>query len=322
MTVSYLVFQQQRHFLLILLGILLVSCQDKKEDMSTAPSGNDSPRRSRSERGHRVGVQMNNDELQKNFKAARKLISAGERDKSLVATAWNALESSSEISGKVIEEISFGTEEKNLLIEAYIQMLLAEGKFEEAEAWAKSLGNEIDITTALSKIGEIRGHSDPEKDALALSESDFTGEMTPQAEEVVRNWAARDPNKAAEWLRKMPEEEARANGFRVLIGGWLAKDSPGVFSWASSQTDPQFRQEAMTGVVGFLNEQPAPIRNSLLEGADETVRSEILQRIDEVSPPVENRDDSKEGAVAPPEPETPTEPESEVEDASEEENSH
>ncbi|RYD83136.1 MAG: hypothetical protein EOP84_08360 [Verrucomicrobiaceae bacterium] len=206
-----------------------------------------------------------------------------------------------------IQEISSGSEEKKLLIEAYIQILLARERSEEAELWADSLGNDIDTQAGLSKIEDLLGYSNPEQDALALSELDLVGEVNPVAEQVIRNWSARNPSKAAEWLRTMPREEARANGFRVLIEGWLARDPSRAFSWASSQTDPQFRQEAMTGMVGFLNDQPAPIRDSLLEGADQTVRGEILQRIDEISPPFKNGDDPEAEDIAPLETEAPAE---------------
>lgn len=288
---------------------MLASCDEKKQDANPAGPETDSPRRTRTERASReasgISAALRND-----LTAAKKRLSLDERDKNLGELAWRALASDQEIAAEAILEISSGTEEKKALIEAYIQMLLDQGKSEEAAEWTASLGNDVDTQIALSKIGELSALANPEQDALQLTESNFKGEVDPQAEQVIRNWAATNPTQAVDWLRKMPEGEARANGLRILLGAWVSRDSSTAFSWISTQTNPQFRQEAMTGVVGFLDGQPAPIRNSLLEAADETVRHEIFQRIAELSPSVENHGESKPEEMPQPGIEFPPPPES------------
>lgn len=290
-----------RRFPLILLVALLGSCDETKPGENPAVQESDSPRRTRAERASREASGICN-ALRNELTTAKKRLSLDERDKNLSELAWKALESNPEIAAEAILGVSSGTEEKRLLIEAYIHMLLDQGNVEEAVAWAASLGNDVDTQIALSKIAGHSALSNPEQDALQLSESNFKGEVDPHAEQVIRNWATKNPMQAVEWLRKMPQEEARANGLRILLGAWVSRDTSAAFSWISSQTNSQARQEVITGVAGFLVEQPAPIRDDLLRTADEGVRHEVLQQVEILSPAVGRNQEAESESPSEPEP--------------------
>lgn len=268
---------------LSLLFLALPSCEER-QDIESTSQDQAAPRRStRNERQSFEGTGRR-EEFRNAIIAAKKRLLVEERDRDLLGMAWKALETDLDMAGEAILEISPGTAEKKILIEAYIQTLVEQGRFAEAETWASSLDSEMDRQAASSKITELSGLARPEEDALRFSESHFSGEADPAAVQVIQNWVVKDPNGAAEWLRKMPEGEARANGFRILLGAWVLRDTPTALSWISSQPNPQLRQEAMSGITRFLSEQPPSIRVSLLEGADEAIAHEILNRIAEMSP--------------------------------------
>jgi hypothetical protein len=68
---------------------------------------------------------------------------------------------------------------------------------------------------------------------------------------VARNWGARHPEEAADWIARFPDDAAREQALRVLVVGWSARSSAAMQAWVDSLPKSPLRQEVLD-VMGSL----------------------------------------------------------------------
>jgi hypothetical protein len=68
---------------------------------------------------------------------------------------------------------------------------------------------------------------------------------------VARNWGARHPEEAADWIVLFPDDAAREQALRVLVVGWSGRSSAAMQAWVDSLPNSPLRQEVLD-VMGSL----------------------------------------------------------------------
>jgi hypothetical protein len=68
---------------------------------------------------------------------------------------------------------------------------------------------------------------------------------------VARNWGARHPEEAADWIVLFPDDAAREQALRVLVVGWYGRSSAAMQAWVDSLPNSPLRQEVLD-VMGSL----------------------------------------------------------------------
>ncbi len=271
---------------LTLMSLLLIlpSCDSPEKQAANPPESSDVPRKTtRVDRPSR-DVPGTRDKLRAALQDARAKAPGEDRETALAQVARNALHTAPDIASEAIIDMQSGSDEKSGLIEAYLRKLLEEGKTEEASAWADALGNERETALARSMLAELLSASNPEQAASLLAPASFTASgVDPSAAQVLQNWVAVDPMRAAEWAAKLPAGDARNAGLKVLLASWVSIDAATAFSWVASQRNTLTRQAALDAVVSSMHDLPEPIRNAQLENADEAIQEEISRRIEELT---------------------------------------
>lgn len=65
---------------------------------------------------------------------------------------------------------------------------------------------------------------------------------------VARNWGARHPEEAAEWIALFPDAAARQQALRGLFAGWSGRSPAAMQAWVDSLPNPPLRQEALEAI--------------------------------------------------------------------------
>jgi hypothetical protein len=97
----------------------------------------------------------------------------------------------------------------NTLWKEYIRQTLEEGRIHETE-WSLFMG----------RVGEVAG-----PDAMEYFTSNGQQQYTFNRREVLRGWAAVDPNGALAWLERQPAESRPAEFWGAVMSGAAANDS-------------------------------------------------------------------------------------------------
>jgi hypothetical protein len=87
------------------------------------------------------------------------------------------------------------------------------------------------------------------RDRLESGGSAQNAEQINWASHVAANWAAIDAPSAADWVRNLPEGEARDWAARNLALHWARYDEAAARAWASGYGSGETR-EAVLGMIG------------------------------------------------------------------------
>lgn len=261
-----------------LTGLWVISCDKPGPEDGRPDPGGTQTRTSRGGHSPRQPVQGSPAELRKILKSAVGIESPAAREKAIADVAWNALETDPDLAVEAFLQLPTGSTEKIRLIQHYA-MRLAEQNPDEALAWAATLGSEEEISAAHSQIALALAETDPRRAASLLSESGIVShEFDVTVVQVVQRWAAQSPPDTAAWVARFPSGPAREAGIKIIADRWLQADPQAAFSWLAALQDTGVRKEAALGMEEAILQQPKDIRDTWLQHADDSIRSELEQQ--------------------------------------------
>lgn len=128
--------------------------------------------------------------------------------------------------------------------------------FAEAQTWIKSLPAADQADALAAAIGGL-SNNDPAaavKQVNAMEEGDAKNRLIP---DVVEDLARRDPQAAADFLKKQTSEEAQRDGMRQLMPAWTSTNPNGALQYANSFPAGTVRDGALQSWV-MSNNTSAP----------------------------------------------------------------
>lgn len=258
-----------------LLGLLLVSCDKPKKAAPEPATQTTAPRATKSDRPAPTDLPQSRDQLQAAFKAAEETASPEEKNRALAAAIWDAWELEPELARQGLQKLTAGSEEKNRLIQ-HFAMRLAEQNVEEAVKWAESLETDDEKSQAFGKIALVLSADEPARAAHLLSDSGVAGrDFDVAVVQVVQRWATQSPADAAAWVILFDPGAARSAGLKETVAVWARSDAQAAFSWIAAIQDEQIREEAVTGMVENILDQPDTSQKELLELATPDMRARL-----------------------------------------------
>ncbi len=258
-----------------LLGLLLVSCDKPKKTATEPPTQITAPRVTKSDRPAADDLPKSRYQLQAAFKKAEKLASPEEKNRAFAEAIWDAWELEPELAREGLQKLTTGSEEKSRLIQ-HFAMRLAEQNVDEAVKWAEGLETEEEKSQAFGKIALVLSADDPERAAHLLSDSGVAGrDFDVAVVQVVQRWAAQSSADAAAWVVLFDPGAARSAGLKETLAVWARSDAQAAFSWIAGIQDEQIREEALTGMVESIHEQPETSQKELLELATPEMRTRL-----------------------------------------------
>lgn len=260
---------------ILCIGLLFCSCDkpgstqaEKDTSASDAPRkrGGHEPRHPRS---------SSTEVLRSALDEVTKIELPAERAKALADIAWSTLETDPDIAHEAFLKLPADSQEKIRLIQHYA-LCLAEQNYEDAIAWAETLGTELEIATAKYQIALSLAEDDPLRAANLLSESGVSGrEFDVAVVQVIQRWAAKSAPDAAAWVSAFPPGPSRVAGITEISKKWLPSDPSAAFAWMGGLKDEESKAEAARAMQGILLQQPADVQKEWLEHADVDVRAEL-----------------------------------------------
>ena len=262
-----------RVFPLLGLGLLLASCDKPKKTATEPADQTTAPRVTKSDRPAPEDPPKSRDHLRAAFKAAEEKASPEEKNQALAAAIWEALELEPELARQGLQQLATGSEEKNRLIQ-HFAMRLAENNVDDAVKWAAALEADEEKSQAFGKIALVLSENQPERAAHLLSDSGVAGrDFDVAVVQVVQRWAAQSPAEAAAWVILFEPGEARSAGLKEAIAVWARNDAQAAFSWIAAIQDEQIREDAVSGMIGTILDQPESTQQDLLEIAPPDLRA-------------------------------------------------
>lgn len=253
--------------------VFFVSCEKSGSD-SNHSADKDSPHSVRStKRSARNEISDASRRFRIAIDLAMKLESSEARDQALAGIVRDALQSAPALSAEAFRNLSAKSSEKPQLLKYCVKLMVERG-LDEALEWAASLDQDKDA--AKIEIAVVVAESDPggAGDILSANGVDL-GKNKDGFDHVVQNWVSNSPSDAAQWAFSIPAGESRQIAIRSVVSLWLMTDSQSAFSWISDLKVKSGRDEASQAIVKFLSDVPPPSRESILESADESLRSEL-----------------------------------------------
>jgi hypothetical protein len=121
-----------------------------------------------------------------------------------------------------------------------------------AGAWASELPESQLRQEVLSAVAVSLSSQDGRKAAGLVAQAMVTGKEQVDASILVaRNWGARQPEEAAEWISLFPDSLVREEALRGLVAGWSGRSTKAMLAWVDSLPDSPLREEALA-VIGSL----------------------------------------------------------------------
>ena len=267
-----------RYLIIPWLFLCFVGCDQRSDDSA------ESQEVARAGSSHRRGMPATDQPMQASSKSLRALLDEAEtyedieREKALAAMAWEAIETDPETAHRAFASLSPASQEKRRLIQHYA-MRLAEEDVDQAIAWAISLTNEKETSSALTHIAVALAEADPQRSASLLVEHGQPGhELDIAVVQVVQRWSARSTTDAAEWVSRFPSGDARQASVKVIVERWLPQDATAAFAWMVSMNDAGLRQETARAMEGVILQQPEETRSAWLREASESLQQELEQQ--------------------------------------------
>ena len=266
------------------LALLLVSCDEPKKVTDVSEKNPSKPHATKSARATHGELLPTHQSQDSSITPPAESLTTEERNRELSATAWDAIETDPDLALKTFQQMTAGSEEKNLLLE-HFAMRLADQDAEQAIQWANALTTDNEKSLAFGKIALVLSAKEPERAARLLSESGIPGrDLDVAVVQVVQRWAAKSPADAAAWVTLFSPGEARSAGVAELISVWIRQDSTAAFAWIPRLPDPSLRQEAERGAAQFILNEPPNDREALLKSATAGTRTEFEKLQTEAAP--------------------------------------
>ncbi len=237
------------------LSLLLVSC-DRQEKSTHAPEDKPAlPRVTQSDRPAADPPHRTREPSRSSSKNAADIASPEERNRTLAAEVWDALEIDPKLAREAFSQMTGGSEEKNRLLE-HFAMRLAEQNADDA----------LEIALVLSE-------KEPERAAHLLSDSGVAGRALDVAVvQVAQRWAAQSPADAAAWVVLFDAGEARTAGLKEVLSIWMDADPRAAFAWIPGLAEAPLREEAELGAAHAICELPESDQKKLLKSASAGIR--------------------------------------------------
>lgn len=271
--------------LIVLIGIaaVLVSC-DKASDSDGSKGTADSNPRSRRLERPPLESQGTRGKLRAALDAAKAMDASEEREKAIAEVGRDALESAPDITAEAIRELPPENPVAAELIQTCVANLMKRSP-EEASAWADSLQDDPWMTMAREQMAVSLAESEPERAIRLLAESDHaSGGPGSAMDQVLQVWTGNAPGDAAAWVSRLPAGEPRSAGIKTVVSQWVQADPAAATSWVASLSNPDLRQESTRAMAESLQFLPSFLRDSMLQGADSGIRSEIESQIERQQP--------------------------------------
>lgn len=250
---------------LLCCALVLAACDKSKKSAHELADEPNKPRVTKSHRSPPEVPLKPRDQLLAAFKQAEAMSAPEERNLALAAAIWDALELDPELARQGLQKLTAGSEEKNRLIQ-HFAMRLTEQNVDEAVQWATALETEEEKSQAFGKIALVLSATEPEQAAHLLSDSGVAGrEFDVAVVQVVQRWAAQAPAAAAAWVIRFDEGEARRAGLKETVAVWARSAPQAAFSWIAGIQDAQIREEAVTGMLQNILDQPESGQQDLLK---------------------------------------------------------
>ncbi len=264
-----------RIFQLLCLALTLAACDKSKK---TAHEPADEPNKPRVTKSYRSAPDLllkPQDQIIAAFKEAEEIREPEEKNRALAAAIWDAMDLEPEMARQAMQKLTAGSEEKNRLIQ-HFAMRLTEQNVDEAVQWATALETEEEKSLAFGKIALVLSQDEPERAAHLLSDSGVAGrEFDVAVVQVVQRWAAQAPADAAAWVVLFDAGEARRAGLKETLAVWARSAPQATFSWIAGIPDAQIREEAATGMIQTILDQPESVQQDLLKLAPPEMQAEF-----------------------------------------------
>jgi hypothetical protein len=257
------------------LSLLLVSCDKAQKLPEREGKSTKALRSARTATTPARPSSTQNERLRSSFQAAKGLRTPEERNGAFASVAWDALELDQDLAMQAFSQMTTGSEERNRLLE-HLVMRSAEENFEEATAWANSLGTDEERSLAFGKIAMVVSEKAPERAAKILSESGLAGhDFDVAVVQVVQRWAAISPSAAAAWVSMFEAGDARSAGLEQVVTLWIHKDPEAACTWIPTLKDTKLRQEAEKGAAQAVINAPIKSQVGLLKFATPAIRAQF-----------------------------------------------
>lgn len=245
--------------------LTLAACDESKKSAREPADQANNPRATKSHRSTPEVPLTPQEQLRAAFKQAEEMHVPEEKNQALAAAIWDALELDPELALQGLQKLTTGSEEKNRLIQ-HFAMRLTEQNVDEAVQWATALETEEERSQAFGKVALVLSATDPERAGHLLSESGVAGRESDVAVvQVVQRWAAQAPEDAAAWVILFDEGEARRAGLKETVAVWARSAPQAAFSWIAGIKDAHIREEAVTGMLQNILDQPEGGQQDLLK---------------------------------------------------------
>jgi hypothetical protein len=205
--------------------------------------------------------------------AAKAIGDPAARTKAIVAAAWETAELAPAMAADALDGIPAGSPERAPLLDS-ISTRFASADSAAAAEWAGQLPDAAERSAAMGNIAQVVAETDPRRAARLLSDAGTPGrELDVATVQVIRTWAKKSPQDAAEWVAGFQPGEARERGFAEIATTWTDADPAAATAWISSLRDPALRQEAEDGMAEAILARPEFLRDGLLEQTTPEVRA-------------------------------------------------
>lgn len=195
------------------------------------------------------------------------------RAKAIAAAAWEAAELDPALARDAFADLPAGSPERAALLD-YISTSLAAADPDEAAEWADRLPDAAERSAAMGNVARAVAENDPPRAAQLLSDAGMAGrELDVATVEIIRIWAGKSPQDAADWVAAFQAGEARERGVAEILTTWAEGDPASATAWISSLRDPELRQEAEGGMAEAILARPEFLRGNLLEQTTPEIRA-------------------------------------------------
>lgn len=221
--------------------------------------------------------------LTSQWQAALAMPKGTDQNAALLRVFEEAIEPAPDLAEKILRDVPVDAGERVQAVERWIMHLLSEGLVNEAINWAESHYSEQDRRAARGAIAAKLMETEPEK-ALGLLEADDFSEQGADSTsgQVLQMWTAKDPSKAVVWASRLPDGNARKEGFRAVFSSWASSDGAEAMEWISYQTNPHVREDAIDGMAGAFRNHPDFLLEQVIGHSDTTLHHDLKLRIDEL----------------------------------------
>ncbi len=152
----------------------------------------------------------------------------------------------------------------------------------EALAWANSLDESVRSSAVTSVVGQLAGE-DPNLAVKHLGDLNLSQDdpiYQNSLNNIVSNWAHRDPVSAAEWLDTLPASSVRESAFGQIVDRWARIDPVSASEWIGGLNEGPGRDQAAHQLVNRIQREDLEMAAAWATSiGDENLRNNALQNV-------------------------------------------